>query len=183
MKKRQLTNVFTTILLLAAAAVTLFPILWTFVTSLKTDVQMFSIPPKIFPFPVTGKHYLEIIWKSNFLRYLRNSILVAGASCLVSMAAGIPAAYGFAKFSSKKTKPIFAAATAVRMVPQVAMVIPYFMIIRNLKLSDTIAGLVLTYIPFELTLVIWILKNFFHRFQQKLKKRQNWTDLELLADW
>ena len=51
--------------------------------------------------------------------------------------------------------------TAVRMVPQVAMVIPYFMLMRNLKLSDTILGLVVTYIPFELTLVIWILKNFF----------------------
>lgn len=180
MKKRKAMNIIVTILLIVASIVTLFPILWTFITSIKSDVQMFAIPPELLPRPATIKHYLEIVGEGNFLSYLKNSILVTLISCTVSMAVGIPAAYGFAKFSSKTLKPVFGMTTAVRMVPQVAMVIPYFMLMRNLKLSDTILGLVVTYIPFELTLVIWILKNFFSQVPVEIEEA---AELDGLGPW
>lgn len=180
MKKRKAMNIIVTILLIIASVITLFPILWTFITSIKSDVQMFAIPPEILPRPATVKHYLEIVREGNFLSYLKNSILVTLISCAVSMGVGIPAAYGFAKFSSKTLKPVFGMTTAVRMVPQVAMVIPYFMLMRNLKLSDTILGLVITYIPFELTLVIWILKNFFSQVPVEIEEA---AELDGLGPW
>lgn len=61
----------------------------------------------------------------KFPAYIRNSMLVTFFSCAISLALGIPAAYGFAKYATEKTKPVFAAVTAVRMVPPVAMVIPF----------------------------------------------------------
>jgi multiple sugar transport system permease protein len=180
MRKRKILNAAVVLLLSLCAIVTIFPILWILITSLKTDVQMFSIPPDIFPHPVTFKHYQEVILAGNFLKYLFNSIIVAVVSCGISMLVGIPAAYGFAKFSSRSMKPVFGAVTAVRMVPQVAMVIPFFMIMRNLKLSDTVLGLIITYIPFELTLIIWMLKNFFAQIPKEVEEA---AELDGLGVW
>ena len=181
MKRKQITmDVLVTILLTGACVITIFPILWSLVTSFKTDVQMFAIPPELIPSPPTLKHYNEILTEGNFLSCLRNSLLVALISCSISMLSGIPAAYGFAKYSSKLLRPIFAATTAVRMVPVVSMLIPYFMIIRRLHLSDTIWGLVITYIPFELTLIIWILKNFFAQVPREIEEA---AELDGLGPW
>lgn len=169
-KKKLAIHTAVTLVLFLFSVIVLFPIVWTVITSLKTDVQMFSIPPKLIPTPVTWKHYEEILKGGSFFSYLKNSLLVALISCSISMAAGIMAAYGFAKYTSKRLRPVFGAVTAVRMVPQVAMVIPFFMIMRSLKLSDTVWGLVVTYIPFELTLIIWILKNFFEQVPREIEE-------------
>lgn len=180
MKKKHLLHALITLILLFFSVIVIFPIVWTVITSLKTDVQMFSIPPKLIPNPVTGKHYEEILFRGNFLSFLKNSIVVSVISCSISMAAGIMAAYGFAKYSSGKTDPVFGAVTAVRMVPQVAMVIPFFMIMRGLKLSDTIWGLIITYMPFEITLIIWILKNFFAQIPREIEEA---AEIDGLGAW
>lgn len=180
MRKRKVLNMIVILLLSVCAVITIFPILWILITSLKTDVQMFAIPPDMFPKPVTMKHFQEVLMEGNFLRYLGNSLTVSIVSCGISMLIGIPAAYGFAKFSSKHLKPVFGAVTAVRMVPQVAMVIPFFMIMRNLNLSDTVAGLIITYIPFELTLIIWMLKNFFSQIPREVEEA---AELDGLGVW
>ena len=85
-----------------------------------------------------------------------------------------------AKYATEKTKPVFAAVTAVRMVPPVAMVIPFFLIIRNIHLSDTLLGLIITYIPFELTLIIWMLKNFFGQIPREVEEA---AELDGLSAW
>lgn len=180
MFSRRAMRIITSVVLTCCAFITIFPIIWIFLTSIKTDVQMFAIPPEIIPRPATSQHYIEVLFKGNFPYYLRNSILVALISCFISMMAGIPAAYGFGKILSKKAGPVFGAMTAVRMVPQVAMVVPFFMIMRNLKLSDNISALIITYIPFELTLIIWILKNFFAQLPKEVEEA---AEIDGLGVW
>lgn len=180
MRKKKIINIIITILLSICAIITVFPIVWTFITSIKSDVQMFSIPPDLLPSPATVVHYQDVMAEGKFLSYLRNSLVVTLISCGISLALGIPAAYGFAKYSGKTSKPIFGAVTAVRMVPPVAMVIPYFMIMRNMQLSDTLTGLIITYIPFELTLIIWMLKNFFSQIPQEVEEA---AELDGLGPW
>lgn len=180
MKKKKIITFAVILLLTLGSLVTLFPILWTLITSLKTDVSMFSIPPDLLPDPVTGIHYEEVLAEGKFLLYLKNSLLVTLISCGLSLLLGVPAAYGFAKYTGRGAKPIFAGVTAVRMVPPVAMVIPFFMIMRNLQLSDTLAGLIITYLPFELTLVIWMLKNFFSQIPKEVEEA---AELDGLGAW
>ncbi len=180
MKKKKMLNGMIFLLLTISSLITIFPILWTLITSLKMDVQMFAIPPDLLPDPATGAHYREVLTESNFPSYLKNSIAVSLISCSISLCAGIPAAYGFAKYMRRAMKPVFGAVTAVRMVPQVAMVIPFFMIMRNLQLSDSITGLILTHIPFELTLIIWMLKNFFSQVPRELEEA---AELDGLGPW
>lgn len=180
MRKKKIINAVVIVLLIVCALITVFPILWTLITSLKTDVQMFAIPPDLLPAPVTWAHYQEVLTTGKFLSYLRNSIVVALVSCSISLLAGIPAAYGFAKYTGKSMKPVFGTVTAVRMVPQIAMVIPFFMIMRNMGLSDTIMGLIFTHIPFELTLIIWMLKNFFSQIPREVEEA---AELDGLGAW
>ena len=179
LKRKKVINILVFLLLTLISVITLFPIIWTAITSLKTDVQMFAIPPDLLPNPATLSHYKEVI-TGNFPAYIRNSILVTFFSCAISLVLGIPAAYGFAKYGTKKTNPIFAAVTAIRMVPTVAMVIPFFLIIRNIHLSDTLMGLIITYIPFELTLIIWMLKNFFEQIRREVEEA---AELDGLSAW
>lgn len=179
-RRSTIFKILTSLILAVFAFITIFPILWIFLTSIKTDVQMFSIPPQIIPKPATIKHYVEILTDGPFLSYLRNSILVALFSCSISMLVGIPAAYGFARFSSKRTAPVFGAVTAVRMVPQVAMVVPYFMLMRNLNLGDNIIALIAAYIPFEITLIIWICKNFFSQLPREIEEA---AEIDGLGSW
>lgn len=162
-RKRKLAGTLGTyVFFLVSMAIVLFPILWIFDTSLKTDVQMFAIPPIVIPRPLTWEHYRSVLFDGPFLRQLANSLTVSLASTLVSLVLGIPAAYGFARYARRRSRRIvFNLVTAVRMVPQIVMVVPYFLIMSRLRLSDTRLSLILVYIPFQMTLVIWILKNFF----------------------
>lgn len=170
MKQSLIGRFLITIALIIATAFTLFPILWTLITSFKTDLQMFSIPPEILPDPPTIKHYREVLTSGSFFNYFHNSLVVAICSISVTILASIPAAYGFARFGRNKAKKLFGVVTAVRMIPQVAMVIPYFLMIRYLRLSDNLLALILVYIPFEMALVIWILKNFFSQIPLEIEE-------------
>ena len=75
MKRKKVINILVFLLLTLISVITLFPIIWTAITSLKTDVQMFAIPPDLLPNPATLSHYKEVI-TGNFPAYIRNSILV-----------------------------------------------------------------------------------------------------------
>ena len=100
MNRRKVMNSLIFLLLAIFSIVTLFPIIWTAITSLKTDVQMFAIPPDLLPHPATLSHYKEVLM-GNFPAYIRNSMLVTFFSCAISLALGIPAAYGFAKYATE----------------------------------------------------------------------------------
>ncbi len=169
MKRKKAFAAVAFIVLTIASLVTLFPIVWIFLTSLKTDVQMFAIPPTVFPSPLTFKHY-EAVLQESFGSYFVNSILVAALSCSISALLAIPAAYGFARYVGKKGSSLFGATTAIRMVPQAVMVLPFFLLARSLRLSDNLWALILTYIPFECSLMIWILKNFFQQLPYEIEE-------------
>lgn len=150
------------IYLLIITAIVVFPIFWILMTSFKTDVQMFAIPPEWIPDPFTLKHYTEVLFQSSFLHQLANSLVISITSTAIALLAGIPSAYGFARYAKKRNRRVvFSLVTAVRMVPQIVMVVPYFLLLSSMRMSDTRTALIIVYIPFQMTLVIWILKNFF----------------------
>ncbi len=159
------------IYLLFMAAVVLFPIFWILMTSFKTDVQMFAIPPLWIPDPFTLQHYTDVLFHSAFLQQLANSLVISIVSTAVALALGIPSAYGFARFAKKRNRQVvFSLVTAVRMVPQIVMVVPYFLLLSSLRMSDTRTALIIVYIPFQMTLIIWILKNFFQTVPKEIEE-------------
>jgi|HigsolmetaGSP12D_1036236.scaffolds.fasta_scaffold01373_5 multiple sugar transport system permease protein len=170
MKAFRPANVVSYIILLVMSLFVVFPFVWTFVTSIKTDVQMFSIPPQWIPHPATAEHYRAVLQEGKFQSFITNSLVVSIVSTAFSLAIGIPAAYGFAKHRYRFSGLFFAAIVAVRMFPPIVMGVPYFLMMRSLGLINTGLGLMIVYLPLELTLIIWIMEGFFRQVPHEIEE-------------
>ncbi|GGG08587.1 carbohydrate ABC transporter permease [Paenibacillus abyssi] len=170
MKSFKLSNILSYFILIAMSAFVIFPFLWTFLTSIKTEIQMFSVPPVWIPDPVTTQHYSDIIDEGQFQAFMKNSLTVSGVSTLISMLVSIPAAYGFAKYRYKFSGLLFATVVAIRMFPPIVMGVPFFLMMRQLGLIDTNLALIITYLPLQLTLIIWILEGFFRQIPNEIEE-------------
>lgn len=170
MRAFRLNHVVSYAILLLMSLFVLFPFVWTLFTSLKTEVNMFSVPPQWIPNPVTTQHYAEVLNEGKFQSFMSNSLFVSVLSTLFSLAIGIPAAYGFAKYPYRFSGALFAGVVAVRMFPPIVMGVPYFLMMRELGLINTKLGLIITYLPLELTLIIWIMEGFFRQLPDEIEE-------------
>jgi multiple sugar transport system permease protein len=170
MRKFRTANLLSYVILILMTLFVLFPFVWTFLTSIKTDVQMFSVPPAWVPDPATTQHYNAVLEEGKFQHFMTNSVAVSIGSTLLAMAVGIPAAYGFAKYRYRFSGLLFAGVVAIRMFPPIVMGVPFFLMMRQLGLINTDWALIITYIPLELTLIIWILEGFFRQIPQEIEE-------------
>jgi ABC-type glycerol-3-phosphate transport system permease component len=153
-----------TIMLAIIAAIVFFVILFPsfvlFLTSFKTELDAMSFPPK-WIFQPTVKNYVAIFKTSPLLGYGFNSLAVASLNTGACLIIGSLAAYGLARFKFRGSKDLAFWFLSIRMMPPVAGIIPIYIIMKNLRLLDTIWCLILIYLTFNLPFVIWMLKGFF----------------------
>jgi multiple sugar transport system permease protein len=168
MRRKSVTTALIYMALIPLSVLVLFPFFWLLSTSFKPEVQMFSVPPEWIPNPPTLKHYLDGLLEGDFWSYLQNSLIAAGGSTALGLIIGAPAAFGFARFRYRFSNLLFSLVIMIRMLPQVALVIPFFIGGRALGLIDTIPVLIIAYIPLELPLIIWLLEGFFRELPQEL---------------
>ena len=137
----------------------LFPFLWLLQMSLKPEKEIFTFPPRLV-FTPTFEHYVGI-WSGQFQRAFGNSTVVSLISTVLSLALGVPAAYSLsrARFGGESQIALWVLAT--RMAPPIAFTIPFFLAYRHLEWLDTLHGLILIYLTFNLSLVIWMMRTFF----------------------
>ena len=136
-----------------------FPILWIFMMALKTSVDSFALPPKLFFKPVL-ENFKRVFSNSYFLQNYKNSFILAISSTAMSLILGVPAAYAISRinFRGKKTLSFWILVT--RMAPASAMVVAYFTILNHLKMIDTLPGLVMVYMSFNIGYIIWMVRGF-----------------------
>ena len=140
--------------------VSIFPILWLFLTSFKDRVEIFSIPPVWLP-KIRAENYIhEFSGNNSRFPFLLNSLKVGLISTLCTLIIGVLAAYGIARFPVPAKKNIEFWILSVRMMPPVAVIVPLYLIMRSFKLLDKSAGLIIIHIAFNLPFVIWILAGF-----------------------
>jgi multiple sugar transport system permease protein len=154
-----------TILLLA---VTLFPVLWLIQLSLKVESEAFRMPPKLF-FSPTFDNYLALL-QGKFARSFGNSLIVSVATTLISLLLGVPAAYALSRAGVQADKGIALWILTTRMAPPIAFAIPFFLTYRYLGLIDTLVGLIVIYLTFNLSLVIWMMRTFFDGLPRSLEE-------------
>ncbi|MGE3873252.1 MAG: carbohydrate ABC transporter permease [Parvibaculaceae bacterium] len=149
-----------------ASAVILLPLLWVLRTSFADKVVAYKIPPDLF-FAPTLDNYREILLRFNFASFFVNSLLVALATTAIAIAIGASAAYVIERFrAGGPVAPI--AILATQMMPPIVLVIPFFLIFKEMALTDTHAGLIISYLTFNLPYVVWILVSFFKRVPREL---------------
>lgn len=153
-----------------AVAIIVFPIVWTFMTSFKTRLDAFAIPPKILFTPVlTNYRNALFTLNSQIPRSLLNSLIVASAVIIVTFFLGFPAAYAYARlqFVGKRTTSFWI--LFARMLPPMTMVIPFFVLYVKIDVIDTYLGLILLYTTFSLPLFIWMMISFIEDIPRELE--------------
>ena len=138
-----------------------FPILWTILTSFKTEAQAIADPPVWFFFDWTLENYRVVQERSNYSRFLWNSIIIAGGSTILGMIIAIPAAWSMAFVPSNRTKDILLWMLSTKMLPAVGVLYPIYLIFIQLGLLDTRVGLTIVLMLINLPIMIWMLYTYF----------------------
>ncbi len=138
-----------------------FPILWTILTSFKTEAQAISDPPVFLFFDWTLENYSVVQERSNYMRFLWNSVIIAGGSTLLGIIIAVPAAWSMAFVPSKRTKDILLWMLSTKMLPAVGVLYPIYLLFINLGLLDTRFGLVIVLMLMNLPIIVWMLYTYF----------------------
>jgi multiple sugar transport system permease protein len=154
-----------------------FPILWLFSASLSNQVDLFALPMHWIPLHPTLKNYLDIIFPSlasnsvprTFAVALLNSLKIASAVTIISLVIGSMAAYALARIPFKFSKVILLGIIATRMIPEVSLILPLFIIASSLQLINKPIILIVTYMSFALPFAIWMMVAFFQTVPVELE--------------
>lgn len=146
----------------------LFPIYWIFVTSLKTDAEVYTPQPTFIPKHPTLENYKTIYTTRPYMRYTTNTILIAIGSTISCIAFGAIAAYGFSRFKFAGNKALRYIFLASRVFPPISLIIPIFMMIGWLKLYDTIIAQIIVNTYMWLPFFIWINISFFDTIPKEI---------------
>jgi multiple sugar transport system permease protein len=139
----------------------LSPILWILSTSFKTKVDAFAIPPKIISFAPTLENYTALFAQYEFLRYITNSLVFGIGSTVIALALGTMAAYSLSRLQFSRKDDVQFWILSLRMMPPVAVLVPFFVLWTSLKVIDSYLPLLFMYTLASLPLCIWIMKSFF----------------------
>jgi multiple sugar transport system permease protein len=147
-----------------------FPVLWTLLTSFKTDLDVLAYPPVVI-FEPRFENYAEVLLGPiTILPYLWDSAVVSVSATALTMVLAVPAAYGFARlrFGGKKLLGFYTLAT--QMLPPVGLVIPYFLLLNSIGWIDTYRGLVTVYLTFSLPFAIWLMVSYFEDVPREMEE-------------
>jgi multiple sugar transport system permease protein len=138
----------------------LVPILWGLIISLKRPADAFSIPPRLIFEPTLIFHY-EVWVQRGFLAFLWNSLVIAAGTVVVSVPAGTLAAYGLARLRSRYASGLMFGLLTVRILPQILLALPFFVMARWLNLVDTYFMMIMAMVAMNQPFTIWLMRSFF----------------------
>lgn len=144
------------------ALVYAFPLYWLVVTALKGEGELYQATPSLHPLEPTLTAFSSVLLTRGFLRLLENSVVVCGATVVLALAIGFAVTYPITrlKVSRRLRVGVLNWALSLRFLPPVAVVVPYFAIVRGLGLYDHPLALILIYTIFNLPFAMWMLKGF-----------------------
>lgn len=151
----------------------LFPIVWIFLLSLKSQDQLFTT---YFRFDPTLESYKAVLGLSAttesvpFMRYFLNSLIASFGAVAVSLLVGVPAAYAFARYRFKGADDMLFTLLSFRFAPELMVIIPVYVIYQKLGLFDRHLGLIWVYQLITLPLIVWILRSYFQDLTPELEQ-------------
>jgi len=157
-------------IVVAIVAIIVFPYYWMLSSSLQGK-SVFQWPPEIFPSTVSLNAYSSVLEKRPIAQWFRNTGIVALTSALFALAVSINAAYSLSRFRNRLNNLFGILILVTQMLPATLLVIPFYMIFRELGLLDKLPGLIVADTTFALPLAIWIMKGFFDSIPTDLEEQ------------
>lgn len=147
----------------------LLPFLWIFITSLKSEIDITSIPPNIIP-SFSLYFYKSAILNYNIFHYLKNSLIVAATTTFITIILSVFSGYALSRSGLRHKNVILGSLLLVSMFPQISIAGPVWRILYNLEWLNTYQGLILPYVTLTLPLGVWIMTSFFNELPEELEK-------------
>lgn len=149
------------ILLAVVLLWTITPIFWMVLSSFKPSTSITSSTPELFFQPSLENYRDLFVGGGNLLGYAKNSLLAAGISTVISVILGCLGGYGLSRTHFRGKQHLSFWIISTRMAPIAAVIVPLYLIFRNLNLLDSITGLIVAYLTFNLPFAIWLMNAFF----------------------
>ena len=149
-----------TLIAWTAAIVMFFPIFWMLLSGFKTEIDAITTPPLLL-FEPTLENYQAVHQRANYVNSAINSVLISVGATLLALAFAIPAAYAMAFFPTKRTRSTLLWMLSTKMLPPVGVLVPIYILFRDLALLDTKTGLIIIYALINMPMVVWLLYTFF----------------------
>ena len=150
-----------TVLAWVVGLVIFFPILWTVLTSFKTEGEAISTPPHILFFDWTLENYAEVQQRSNYVQHVTNSVVISLGSTLIGLLIAVPAAWAAAFAPTRRTKNLLMWMLSTKMMPPVGVLVPIYLLFRDWGLLNTLTGLTGLMMLVNLPIVVWMLYTYF----------------------
>jgi len=155
-----------------------FPVLWIILTAFKTYNDALAVPPQ-WLFTPTLENFFSVFSRAmtyqgaavdtGFDLFFFNSIFIAMTSVAVALVIGTAAAYGFSRYPLKGNDTYLFIILTTRMLPPIVVIIPIFIMFREVGLSGTYLGIILLYTAFNLPFTIWMMKSFFDELSREVE--------------
>ena len=146
----------------------LAPIIFTGLTSFKTRQETFQFPPTYWPQKWTVGAYEEVLFRSPLPRHLLNSLIVAFGTTLVVILGSTVTAWGLSQFRFRGSALVMFILIATRIIPPISLLVPFYIIMSNLRLINTFTALIILNTFLAYPLAVWMIKSFFDSFPREL---------------
>lgn len=166
-RNRTRTKLIVTVVGWLAAFLIFFPIFWMVLTSFKTEIEAIKTPPDLF-FTPTIENYVTVRERADYVHFALNSVVISVGATLLAILLAIPAAYAMAFFPGKRTKDLLLWMLSTKMMPAVGVLVPIYLIFRDLNAIDTRWGLIIVYTLMNLPIVVWMLYTFFREVPKEI---------------
>jgi len=148
---------------LPVAAILLFalvPWVWMMLCSFRPEADLTRTPLRLLPDTLTLANHIELLRRTSFAQNLRDSLVVACGAVLLGLALALPAAYAFSRFRFRGRQVLRVQFLAINMFPVVLLILPLFILLRQLRLLDTYLALIAGHATFTLPFAIWLTTSY-----------------------
>ena len=154
--------------LLVGLVFTLFPVFWIFISSVKTNTEVFAYPPSFIPENFTLSAYFNIFKDEDKLRFFFNSYFIAIIVTILTLLISILSGYSFSRFDFKLKRILNLSIISTQTIPPITLLIPYFGIVVTFKIFDTYLALILTYLVFTIPYATLMMTSYFNTLPKEL---------------
>ena len=159
------------VLLVLAVTAALFPLFWTFSTSIKNRIASFAMPPRFFNFTPTLKNYRKLFATDSFWQVVWNTVFITVTSTIISVAVGTLAAYALARHRRfPGRRPFEATLVLVRALPGVVLIVPIYQLATRLGVYDNQWALILIYATINLPFAVWLMTGFIDQIPAEVEE-------------
>lgn len=169
MSKSKAAGVFAYAWIALILLFSLFPLYWLFITAFKPLDEFMAYPPTFWPTQWTLDNFVEGLVRQQGAGSIKDSLIIAGGTWILSMAVGVPAAYSIARFKTGGTDLSFTI-LSVRFMPPIVPVVAFFLIATRLHIFDTYGLLILTNSMVNIPFVVWIMASFFEEIPYSIEE-------------